>query len=142
MSKTLRLMMLETIGVTILLATPVLAQTVVNFGPATSCPTYCTGFTTDDPNVTVDWINSWYNGTTLLSVNGVVYSGPAAFTVTSSCGTRCSIEQETDVPLHAANGSSILATIQMRQTTVYVNSGRAHYYLTRRYVLGGSLTAP
>lgn len=142
MSKTLRLTLLETIGLTILLATPVFAQTVVNFGAAASCPTYCTGFTTDNPDVTVDWINSWYNGSTIMSVNGVVHSGPAAFEVTSSCGTRCYIEQETDVPLHAADGSSILATIVMKQTTVYVSSGRAHYYLTRRYVLGGSLTIP
>ena len=133
--------MFKTLGLMMLLAaSPAFAQTVVNFGPAESCPTYCTGFTTDNPDVTVDWINSSYNGTTIISVNGVVYSGPASFEIVSSCGTRCYIEQETDVPLHAADGSSIQVTIVLRQTTVYVNSGRAHYYLTRRFVLSGSVT--
>ena len=108
--------------------------------PAETCPTYCAGFATDNPDVTADWIKSWYNGMTIIGVNGVVYSGTVAFEVDSSCGTRCYFEQETDVPLCAADGTFVLATIVMRQTAVYVNSGRAHYYLTRRYVLGGSMT--
>jgi hypothetical protein len=37
--------------------------TVVNVGAATSCPTYCTGFTTDSADFGVDWINPNYNGT-------------------------------------------------------------------------------
>ena len=135
--------MFKVLGLIILLsAATASAQTVVNFGPAASCPTYCAGFATDNPAVTVDWINSWYNGTTIMSVNGVVYAGPAAFTVSASCGTRCTLEQETNVRLAAANGSYVTATILMRQSTTYVNSGRAHYYLTRRYVLNGSVTIP
>ncbi len=91
--------MLKAFGLMMLLAAaPAFGQTVVNFGPAASCPTYYTGFTTDNSGVTVDWINSWYNGTTLISINGAVFRGPAAFSVTSSCGTRCEMEQETNVP--------------------------------------------
>ena len=135
--------MFKMLGLVVLLMTPpAFGQTVVNFGAAASCPTYCTGFTTDNPAVTVDWINSWYNGSTLMSVNGVVYKGTAAFSISSSCGTSCYLEQETNVPLYATDGTSILATIAIKQTTTYVNSGRAHYYLTRRFVLGGSITIP
>jgi hypothetical protein len=57
-----------------------------------------------------------------------------------TCGTSCYIEQEPDVPLYGADGTCILAAIVIRQTAVYINSGRAHHSLTRRYVLGGSMT--
>ena len=121
------------------------ASTVVNFGPATACPTYCYGFTTDDPDVAVDWINPDYSGTLLISVNGIVYRGAVSYSVVSVISSTyplVSIQQATDVPVFAPDGTSVLATVLLKRTTTKVNSGRAHYYLTRRYVLSGTVTLP
>jgi hypothetical protein len=42
--------------------------TAFTFGPASSCPTYCSGFTTDNSAYTIDFINPRYNNTTVVSV--------------------------------------------------------------------------
>ena len=93
---------------------------VFNFGPAASCPTYCSGFTTDDPAHTIDFINPRYNNTTVVSVNAVVYRGPAAWVAVRSI-------RNPNCWLTAADGSSIRATIAEEHWTTRVNSGGAHY---------------
>ena len=120
-------------------------STVVNYGAATACQTYCYGFTTDCADVTVVWINPNYNGTLIFSINGVVHSGHVVYGVVSVISDTypiTTIQQATDVEIQAADGSNVLATVVLRQTTRPINSGRAHYYLTTRYVPGGSITFP
>ncbi len=118
------------------------AATVVTIGPASDCPTYCSGFRTDNPAVTIDWINSYYNGTTLISVNGVVYRGNAAFTLVSQPAANTTIMQESNIRCVAADGTAVTLSESIRQIVTHVNSGRAHYTLTRRFVLGGTVTLP
>src|SRR4051812_19766097 len=69
------------------------ADTTVNFGPATFCPTYCTGFATDQPDAyALDWLNPTSALTayprTLLSLNGVTYSGDTAAQFVTMNGTH------------------------------------------------------
>jgi hypothetical protein len=68
-----------------------------------------------------------------------VYSEVSVISATYPSTT---IQQATDLEIQAADGSSVLAPVVLRQTTRSINSGRAHYYLTIRCVLGGSITFP
>ena len=121
------------------------ASTLVKFGPASNCPTYCTGFATDDPSVNVQFINSNYNGTLIIQVNGVYYSGAVIYTTTETISSTYPIvliQQSNDVNALASDGSYVVVNVKVRRTTTKVNSGRAHYYLTKYYVLGGTVTLP
>jgi hypothetical protein len=72
-----------------------------------------------------------------------VYSGHVAYSIVSVISATypiTTIQQATDVQIQVADGSSVLATVVLRQTARPINRGRAHYYLTTRYVLGGSIT--
>lgn len=117
------------------------AATVFNFGPAGSCPTYCNGFTTDNPAYTIDYVNPRYNATTIVSINGVVYRGNSSWVATGVNGTH-TIYTETNVLLTATDGTSIHATITEEYWTTKVNSGRAHYTIQHNYVTGGSISIP
>ena len=117
------------------------AAKVFNFGPAAYCPTYCSGFTTDNSAYTIDFINPRYNNTTIISVNSVVYRAPAAWVAVGVNGTH-TIYQESNLLLTAADGSHIRATITEEYWTTRVNSGRAHYTLPHTYVTGGTITIP
>ena len=117
------------------------AATVFNFGPAASCPTYCSGFATDNSAYTIDFINPRYNSTTIISVNGVVYRASAAWVVVGVNG-RHTIYKESNLLLTAADGGSIRATITEEYWTTKVNSGRAHYTLQHNYVTGGTIAIP
>jgi hypothetical protein len=121
-------------------AASVQAGTVFDFGPASYCPTYCTGFTTDNPAYTVDYINPRYNNTTIVSVNGVVYRGPMAWVAIGTNGTHTVCQES--VVLTATDGRYIMATITEEYWVTVVNSGRAHGYLPHNYVTGGTITIP
>jgi hypothetical protein len=127
---------------TVLLFSTAVAEAPVTFGPASYCPTYCTGFVTSDPSVTLDYVMFGQVG---LSVNGVVYRNSNAraydsvLSVLSATYPLHSIHQVTNVPYQSADGRIITATIVYDETVSVVNSGRAHGYLKRDTVLGGSL---
>ncbi len=128
-----------------LCAAPAFAQTATfTFGAAQSCPTYCAGFSTDNPDYTVDFVNPNYAGPswqTIIAVNGVYYRGTASYVTTGAIGSHL-IWQETNVPCYAPDGSSILLTMTVEHWVTRVNSGRAHYSIQHNVVLGGSVTIP
>ena len=119
--------------------------TVVNFGPALSCPTYCTGFTTDSSGVNLQFINSNYNGVLILQVNGVYYLGAVTYAAAETISSNYPIvliQQSNAVTDYAPYGTTLVVNIKVKRTTTKVNSGRAHYNLTKFFVLGGSITVP
>lgn len=120
-------------------------QTLVNFGPATSCPSYCTGFTTDNAAVSVDYINPYNYGNLAIQVNGVRYTGNVTYSVTeviSATYPTMQILQSDDVNAYAPDGSFVVVKVKVRKTTRKINNGRAHYYLTKYFVESGTVTLP
>ena len=120
------------------------AATTVNFGPATTCPTYCTGFTTDTAD-TLDWLNAVYALSapphTLLSFNGKTYSGNTTATFVAQVGTHR--QYEIDGTLQAADDSTLTVSYSLDYWTTKVTSGRdAGHVVPHRMVDGGTITVP
>jgi len=121
------------------------ASSAVNFGQATSCPTYCTGFKTSSTGYVLDWLNATYALSsprhTLLSVNGVAYSGNTTATHVSTIGPYRFYQ--VDGRLQAANGSTLEVSYMLQYWTTRVTSGRdAGHLVQHRSVNGGQLTLP
>jgi hypothetical protein len=121
------------------------AATTVEFSAASSCPTYCTGFTTDNEAYSLDWLNAVYANSnpphTLLSVNGATYSGNTTALVTGSVGTHTFYDVSGS--LQASNGSTIGVDYKLEYWTTRVVSGRdAGHTVAHRMVDGGTFTLP
>jgi hypothetical protein len=121
------------------------ASTAVDFGPSKACPTYCTGFKTDDRRYTLDWLNAVYANVaphrTVLSVNGVTYSGSTTAVRVSKIGTHRFYQ--VDGRLQSANGSTLTVSYLLQYWTTRVVSGRdAGHIVPHRAVNGGQLTFP
>jgi hypothetical protein len=119
------------------------AATTVNFGAASSCPTYCTGFTTDNPAYTLNWLNATYALTspqhTLLAVNGVTYSG-ATTALPQGTVNGHAFYQVSGV-LQASDGSTVTINYALQYWTTRVVSGRdAGHIVQHRAIDGGALT--
>lgn len=122
------------------------AETIVNFGPAASCPTYCTGFTTDNPAYVLNWLNPTYALTTaprtLLSLNSAQYAGatgPVIFL--AMVGTHSLYQVEGD--LFDANDNPIHVKYVLEFWTTKVVSGRdAGHIVQHRMVDSGAITLP
>lgn len=122
-----------------------LAATTVNFGPASSCPSYCTGFKTDNNRYTLNWLNATYANTaqphTLLAVNSLTYSGHTTATLLSTIGTNR--YYQVDGRLQAANGATLSTSYMLHYWTTRVRSGRdAGHIVAHRMVSGGDLVFP
>lgn len=122
-----------------------LASTTVNFGAATSCPTYCTGFKTDSAKYSLGWLNATYALSspqhTLLAVNGAGYSGNTTATLTSTVGIYRFYE--VDGRLQAANGATLTVSYMLEYWTTRATSGRdAGHIVQHRAVNGGELVFP
>jgi len=114
-----------------LLASPAFAT---DLSPATICPSYCTGITTNDLAVTVDYLNLNSGGdTTIISINGVTYRGTSAWT---SLTTNLLHE---DVYLFSPDGTPLHFVGDMRDTRTCVKSGRGQHCTDRLYFLGGTV---
>jgi hypothetical protein len=118
----------------------------VTFDAPTLCITYCSGFTTSDPAVSLDYISY---GLTSLSVNGKIYADPnvradavLVQTVVNTLYKKIFIRQLTDEPYTSVDGSVVFLTTTYQETHTYTSSGRAHAWITKYYELGGSLTLP
>lgn len=127
-----------------LLAGIAFAGTTVNFGPATTCPTYCTGFTTDTGD-SLDWLNAVYALSApphaLLSVNGKTYSGNTTATFVAQVGTHK--QYQVDGTLTAADGTSLTVSYSLEYWTTKVTSGRdAGRLVPHRLVNYGTITTP
>lgn len=121
------------------------AATTVNFGAAASCPTYCTGFVTSKAAYRLDWLNATYALTsaprTLLSVNGIAYSGSTTATRASTVGIYS--YYHVSGLLQAANGSTLTVAYMLQYWTTKVTSGRdAGRVVAHRAVSGGQLVFP
>jgi hypothetical protein len=100
---------MKTIAAIALTALP-LAAHAYDLNPSAVCPTYCTGITTSDPAYTVDWLNlrNYANNTTHISINGVQYTGIAAWQRTNvvGAGTRTvNTDWYEDIPMRSADGT-------------------------------------
>jgi hypothetical protein len=100
-------------------------------GPTYSCGTYCTGYVTTDPTVTVDYANLRWTGSqyqTVLSLNGKVFSGYSPGTAING-------------PLYASDGTFVTLT---NETTSYkrtcTTSGRGQHCTSWFWVVSGTAT--
>jgi hypothetical protein len=133
------------IALTMLVGGVAIADTSVNFGPSKSCPTYCTGFRTDHARYRLDWLNAMYATTaprhTLLSVNGLDYSGHTSAVLVSKIGKHRFYQ--VDGRLQAADGSTLSASYMLQYWTTRVTSGRdAGRIVAHRSIGGGELVFP
>ena len=116
-----------------------------NFVPNTGCTgTACTPYTNDNPALTVSFVNPYY-GTlkqTIVTVNGVVYRGPAIYTATTISRTPYSytaVFHYDNIVLTAPDGSTLLLTMDVYYTQRYVPGGHP-YYAHSYTVLNGTVT--
>lgn len=126
--------------IALLASAPVFA---VNFGPASTCPTYClwAAPTTDNPAYTLDWLNAAYALSapphTLLSVNGKTYSGNNTVTAMGMIGTHQLYQ--IDGTFAAADGSVVTVSYSLEYWATRGSTGRITQH---RFVDGGSLVVP
>lgn len=128
---------------------PAHAATTVNFGPASACPTYCYGFTTDNADYALGFLNATYalapSSYTVASVNGKAYRGTSlaeAFGDIVLLGRTHTFYQVSGV-LVADDGSAITVAYTLEYWTTKVVSGRDAGHLTpHRAIGGGSVVVP
>lgn len=121
------------------------AATTVNYGPSTTCTTYCTGFVTDNAAYVLNWLNAVYALTTqprtLLAVNSLSYSGSTTATMVSTIGTHRFYQ--VNGQLLAANGATLAVSYMLEYWTTTIVSGRGvNQVVVHRAVNGGDLVLP
>ena len=133
-------------------AAPAFAQTTADFTLNTEVCTVapCPKYLTNNDAVTVEYVNV-SNGTiaststVVASVNGVVYRGSAVYTITATIrnvyGNHEYIFHYDNGVLFAADGSSLLLTMDVDYKSILIRSGH-NYYRHSYTVLSGTITLP
>lgn len=115
-----------------------------NFAPNTGCTgTACTPYVNDNPELTVSFINPYYNGTVIATLNGVTYRGPANYT--QALLSHPDAYHYTYLLHYEANvladpvGTTLLLTMDVYKTMTLNRSGH-NFWVIQYSVLGGTVT--
>ena len=117
-----------------------------NFAPNYDCTgTACTLFTNDNPGITVSSVThdpSWK--TISVTVNNVLYTGPNSYSVVAILhnvyGNHEYVWHFDNVVMIAADGSTVLLSMDVDYRSILIRSGH-NYYRTTWTVLSGSVVA-
>ena len=125
------------------------AATDIGFSPATDgtyrCITYCTGFTTDDPAHSVQYVNLQYAGapgfTVTVQVDGKTYQGTTP--LLPPVGVAL-INREFDSATQSftSDNSYVITTLSYTLKRTCTRSGRGQHCTSWYFVTGGSVTLP
>lgn len=114
------------------------------FAPNLDCTgTACTAYTNDNPNITVSFVShDSYWKTISVTVNGVSYTGLNTYAVVATLhnvyGNHEYIWHYDNVVMTAANGSTVLLSMDVDYRSILIRSGH-NYYRTTWTVLSGTV---
>jgi hypothetical protein len=128
-----------------LFSTVALAATFDDFSPNRDCTgTECTPFINSRPGISVSYVNPYFSGQVIVTVNGITYRGPAVFTSTVILEDARHIRQlwhyDNDT-LMAPDGSTLLLTLDVYRDSPLLargHDGRGATYT----LLSGTVTLP
>ena len=109
-----------------------------------SCGTYCSGYVTDDPAYTVDYVNDQYSGSPnrfreTISINGKVYSGYA--TGPDGGGVLFNSTFDSVTQTFTSDGTYVtLSNLSYAYRHTCTHSGRGQHCTSWYWITGGTVT--
>jgi len=122
-----------------------LAATVDDFAANTGCRgTECTPYSNSRPELRVSYVNPNFSGAVIVTVNGIIYRGPAVYTSTLILQDSRHVKQlrhYDNNTVTAPDGSTLLLTLDVYCDSPLNTSGR-NAPGTIYTVLGGTIIQP